>query len=309
MMRAACDQLLVIAPGCRRRPLARRLRFRRTGDLGLQEQPRLQRGRALRDPLLRLPHAGRRRHPGDRQSQRADAGAEPQPANRDLRRCSLRDPERRLLRRDHAPEHRRRQRSRSGGPVRRQVRGRRSRRIAAPRPGPRPSADSRDARPEADPLRSRAGQGGAGAPRRRRARSTSCSPSTPAAASCCREIEGAQAERKTLSKQIGEAKQRGEDAAGPMREVAELKETIESGKAELETVEAELGRVAVGAAEPARPRRPRRDDRGGRGRRPRGGGAAELRLRAARPPRDRHRAGPDRHGGRRRASPARASPT
>ncbi len=59
------------------------------------------------------------------------------------------------------------------------------------------------------------------------------------------EIEGAQAERKTISKQIGEAKQRGEDAAGPMAAVAELKQRIEAGKAELETVEAELDRVAA----------------------------------------------------------------
>ena len=58
-------------------------------------------------------------------------------------------------------------------------------------------------------------------------------------------IEGAQAERKALSKQIGEAKQRGEDAAEPMRAVAGLKQTIESGRAELETVEAELQRVAA----------------------------------------------------------------
>jgi len=59
------------------------------------------------------------------------------------------------------------------------------------------------------------------------------------------EIEGAQAERKTISKQIGEAKQRGEDAAEPMAEVADLKQRIESGKAELEKVEAELERVAA----------------------------------------------------------------
>jgi seryl-tRNA synthetase len=58
-------------------------------------------------------------------------------------------------------------------------------------------------------------------------------------------IEGARAERKTLSKQIGEAKQRGEEAAEAMRAVAELKQTIESGTAELETVEAELERVAA----------------------------------------------------------------
>ncbi len=59
------------------------------------------------------------------------------------------------------------------------------------------------------------------------------------------EIEGAQAERKTLSKQIGEAKQRGEDAEGPMAAVQGLKQKIEDGKAELERVEAELERVAA----------------------------------------------------------------
>jgi len=58
-------------------------------------------------------------------------------------------------------------------------------------------------------------------------------------------IEGAQAERKTISKQIGEAKQRGEEAAEQMAAVAELKQAIESGKAELEQVEAELQRVAT----------------------------------------------------------------
>jgi seryl-tRNA synthetase len=65
------------------------------------------------------------------------------------------------------------------------------------------------------------------------------------------EIEGAQAERKAISKQIGEAKQRGEDAEEPMRAVQGLKERIEAGKAELETVEAELKRV--GAALPNLP--------------------------------------------------------
>ncbi len=58
------------------------------------------------------------------------------------------------------------------------------------------------------------------------------------------EIEGAQAERKTLSKQIGEAKGRGEDAAEQMEAVQRLKERIEAGKAELEEVEADLARVA-----------------------------------------------------------------
>jgi len=59
------------------------------------------------------------------------------------------------------------------------------------------------------------------------------------------EIEGAQAERKTLSKQIGEAKQRGEDAVEQMEAVGRLKETIEAGKAELEKVEAELEQVTA----------------------------------------------------------------
>jgi seryl-tRNA synthetase len=54
------------------------------------------------------------------------------------------------------------------------------------------------------------------------------------------QIESAQAERKTLSKQIGEAKQKGEDAAQEMAAVQELKGRIESGKAELERVDAEL---------------------------------------------------------------------
>jgi seryl-tRNA synthetase len=60
------------------------------------------------------------------------------------------------------------------------------------------------------------------------------------------EVENAQAERKTLSKQIGEAKQAGGDAAELMAAVARLKETIESGREELEKVEAELGVLATG---------------------------------------------------------------
>ena len=59
-------------------------------------------------------------------------------------------------------------------------------------------------------------------------------------------IEGAQAERKTLSKQIGEAKQRGEEAEDLVSRVQELKDSIESGKTELEEVEEELDRVAKG---------------------------------------------------------------
>ncbi|HEX6665057.1 MAG TPA: serine--tRNA ligase [Solirubrobacterales bacterium] len=57
-------------------------------------------------------------------------------------------------------------------------------------------------------------------------------------------VENAQAERKTLSKQIGEVKQAGGDAEELMAQVQGLKDQIESAKAELEQVEAELGEVA-----------------------------------------------------------------
>jgi seryl-tRNA synthetase len=60
------------------------------------------------------------------------------------------------------------------------------------------------------------------------------------------EIEGAQAERKALSKQVGEARQRGGDAAELIERVARLKETTEAGRAELEKVEAEMNEVAAG---------------------------------------------------------------
>jgi seryl-tRNA synthetase len=59
------------------------------------------------------------------------------------------------------------------------------------------------------------------------------------------EVENAQAERKTLSKQIGERKQAGEDAEELMATVQGLKERIESGKGELEGVEARLGELAL----------------------------------------------------------------
>ncbi len=59
------------------------------------------------------------------------------------------------------------------------------------------------------------------------------------------EVENAQAERKTLSKQIGERKQAGESAEELMASVQGLKERIEAGRAELETVEVELGRIAA----------------------------------------------------------------
>ncbi len=59
------------------------------------------------------------------------------------------------------------------------------------------------------------------------------------------EIESAQAERRTLSKLVGEAKQRGEEAAELVAQVQTLKRTIESGKEDLEKVDTELRRVAM----------------------------------------------------------------
>jgi seryl-tRNA synthetase len=58
-------------------------------------------------------------------------------------------------------------------------------------------------------------------------------------------IEGAQADRKTLSRQVGEAKQRGEEAEELVSRVQALKETIESGKAELEGVDEDLRRLTL----------------------------------------------------------------
>jgi seryl-tRNA synthetase len=57
-------------------------------------------------------------------------------------------------------------------------------------------------------------------------------------------IEGAQGERKTLSKRIGEQKQKGNEADDLVAEVGRLKGEIEAGKAELEEVEARIDRVA-----------------------------------------------------------------
>jgi seryl-tRNA synthetase len=59
------------------------------------------------------------------------------------------------------------------------------------------------------------------------------------------QIEGDQARRKNLSKQIGEEKQRGEESAILMGEVRTLKQKIEEGQAKLEKVEAELERLAA----------------------------------------------------------------
>jgi seryl-tRNA synthetase len=60
-------------------------------------------------------------------------------------------------------------------------------------------------------------------------------------------VENAQAERKALSKRIGEAKGAGDEAAASelMAAVQGLKETIEAGKAEVEKVDAELAELSL----------------------------------------------------------------
>lgn len=61
------------------------------------------------------------------------------------------------------------------------------------------------------------------------------------------EVESAQAERKSLSKRIGEAKGSGDEATASelMATVQGLKERIESGREELERVDAELAELAL----------------------------------------------------------------
>jgi len=61
------------------------------------------------------------------------------------------------------------------------------------------------------------------------------------------EVESAQAERKSLSKQIGERKGAGDEAGAEelMATVQGLKERIETGKEELEAVDAKLGELAL----------------------------------------------------------------
>ena len=205
-------------------------------------------------------------------------------------------------------EHRRRRGGRSGGPLRRQVRRLRSRRIAAPRrdlalTAGRAMLDLKLIR--SDPERVKAALARRGAAEQvdelleLDARRRELLP----------QIEGAQAERKTLSKQIGEAKQarrgrRGADGGG-----AGLKERSSPARPSWRRSKRSCSELAT-----ALPNLPDPDAPDGMTEEDavvlrEVGEPPELRFRAARPPRARHRAGPDRHGGGARGSPARASPT
>jgi seryl-tRNA synthetase len=59
------------------------------------------------------------------------------------------------------------------------------------------------------------------------------------------EVEEAQAQRNRVSKQIGEVKREGGDASEQMAAVADLKQRIEAGKEELETVELAIRHIAL----------------------------------------------------------------
>lgn len=59
------------------------------------------------------------------------------------------------------------------------------------------------------------------------------------------EVENAQAERKLLSKQIGEAKLQGRNVGQLVERVGRLKAQIEAGKAELERVQTELEKIST----------------------------------------------------------------
>ncbi|CAA9482493.1 MAG: hypothetical protein AVDCRST_MAG67-962, partial [uncultured Solirubrobacteraceae bacterium] len=109
-------------PG-RRGVLWRRVRpAARTTRRGRPQPPRR---RDLRRPLRLLPHAGGRRHAGlhvRHRRPRARGRPELQRSQGERRGRRLRDPERRLLGRDHAGEHRHRRGDAPGRGVRRQVR-------------------------------------------------------------------------------------------------------------------------------------------------------------------------------------------
>ena len=105
------------------------------------------------------------------------------------------------------------------------------------------------------------------------------------------------------------AKREGGDAARRWPSRRACASEIKQLEQELAAVEARDRGAARVAAEPSRPLGPGRRQRGGRRDRARGRRAARLRLRAARPPRARHRAGRDRHGERRARVRDRGSPT
>ena len=161
-------------------------------------------------------------------------------AQGDRRRRPLRDRKRRLLRRDHAREHR----HRAGGASR------------SPSSSPSTPAASRDtggrdrpataarARPQADPPRARGGSRGARAPRRgpRAAeRSTACSSSTRAGARRRRRPRRCAPSRRPASEEVAAGKREGRDVGEQLErlkalsgEVKALGEQARGGRGELQ---------------------------------------------------------------------------
>ncbi len=90
------------------------------------------------------------------------------------------------------------------------------------------------------------------------------------------EIEGAQAERKALSKQIGESRRAGGDSAQAEARVAALKKRIEAGKAELDLTAAEIEKIATSLPNLPDPEAPDGDSEHDAVVLKRGGGEAEL---------------------------------
>ena len=99
--------------------------------------------------------------------------------------------------------------------------------------------------------------------------------------------EQLQARRNALSKQIGQAKGKGEDSSALMAEVTGIGDQQKAGAERLELIQAELHSDADEPAQPAARQCARRRRRGGQRRGPALGPAARLRLHAQGPCRPR----------------------
>src|SRR3954454_14675237 len=221
-----------------------RRRLRDTGrpGSGQRSDPR---GRPdLLRALRRLPHPDPCGHRGKRQPLRACAGPEPRSATGDDGRCDLRDPQRRLLRRDHAAEHRGRSRRRQGGRLRRQVR--RPGRHRGPcacvddhlghrSPLGRATLDLKQIRSDPEPVRSALSRRGAAeqldqliaADERRREVNT--------------RIDAIRAEQNKRSGEIEEAAREGKTDDPKFKELRDSSSALKSELKELEPQLAELG--------------------------------------------------------------------
>src|SRR5215210_2884501 len=214
------------------RPGGGRRRVRQRGHQAVPGRSGL-RGRAdLRPALLGLPHARRRRGAGLRcggQQARVQGRPELQPARGAARRDPLRDPQRRLLLRPDAAEHRRRPAGRAGRALHREV-------LRAAGALGRAMLDLRVIRRDPDAVRAALARRGDGSERRldevltlderRRA--------------LLPEVEGLRARQNEASQGIARAKKAGEDASGAIAEMQEVSRRVKDLSAELGEVETAL---------------------------------------------------------------------